>query len=154
VENVGNAWKKSGVMTYYITGTRRGLGKALAWKYGNINSLNHCDVFINCKHDGFSQVEMLYKAAALGKRVISIGSHASDFTYLHKYAVEKRALREANNHLYIEGHNVTCVNFGYIDTERSAHRTDVDKMSIDQAIDVIDWIVNNPLRIKEITACI
>ena len=140
-------------MKYYITGTRRGLGKALALKYGNLDSLKHCDIFINCKHNGFDQIEMLYKATSLGKTVISIGSRASDFTYLHKYAVEKRALREANNQLYIKGHNVTCVNFGYIDTERSAHRTDVDKMSIDQAIDVIDWIVNNPLRIKEITVC-
>ena len=44
---------------YYITGVRRGLGKALVDLYGNCESLEDCDVFINCKHDGFSQVELL-----------------------------------------------------------------------------------------------
>lgn len=140
--------------TFYITGTRRGLGKVLKSYYGSTDTLEECDVFINCKHDGFEQVEMLYKATELGKRVINIGSHASDFTYLHKYAVEKRALREANNNLYIEGHNTTCINFGYIDTERSAHKTNVDKMSIAEAVEVIEWVIDNPLRVKEITVCI
>ena len=48
-------------MKYYITGTRRGLGEALKEKYGSVNTLEECDVFINCKHDGFSQVDLLYK---------------------------------------------------------------------------------------------
>lgn len=39
-------------MKFYITGTRRGLGKALVNKYGNVNTLDECDVFINCKHNG------------------------------------------------------------------------------------------------------
>ena len=47
-------------MKYFITGTRRGLGKALSDKYGTVNTLEECDVFINCKHDGFSQVDLLY----------------------------------------------------------------------------------------------
>ena len=123
-------------MKYYITGTRRGLGKALSDLYGNCESLEECDVFINCKHDGFSQVDMLYKAAELNKRIINIGSHASDFTYLHQYAVEKRALREANNHLFIAGKKTTCLNFGYFDTERSAHK-DVEKMPLEYVIEVI-----------------
>ena len=64
----------------YITGVRRGLGKALVDKYGNDESLEACDVFINCKHDGFQQVAMLYYAANLNKRIINIGSHANDQT--------------------------------------------------------------------------
>ena len=52
-------------MKYFITGTRRGLGEALKLKWTGqcVNTLEECDVFINCKHDGFSQVELLYKAA-------------------------------------------------------------------------------------------
>ena len=50
-------------MNYFITGTRRGLGKALLDKYGTVNKLEECDVFINCKHEGFNQIELLYKAA-------------------------------------------------------------------------------------------
>ena len=105
-------------MKFYITGTRRGLGKALVDKYGNVNALEECDVFINCKHNGFEQVEMLYKAAKLDKRIINIGSHASDFTYLHEYAVEKKALREANAMMFIKGIKTTCLNFGYIDRDQ------------------------------------
>ena len=50
-------------MKFFITGTRRGLGKALVEKYGNCNSLEDCDVFINNKCDRFEQVFMLYYAA-------------------------------------------------------------------------------------------
>ena len=130
-------------MKFYITGTRRGLGKALKQK---------CDIFINCKHDRFEQVDMLYKAAALNKRIINIGSHASDFTYLHQYAVEKRALREANNQMFIAGKKTTCLNFGYFDTERSAHK-DVEKMPLDYVIDVIEWVLIQEYNVKELTVC-
>ncbi len=139
-------------MKFYITGTRRGLGEALKEKYDTVSTLEECDIFINCKHDGFEQVDMLYKAAALNKRIINIGSHASDFTYLHKYAVEKRALREANNQLFIAGKKTTCLNFGYFDTERSAHK-DVEKMPLDYVIDVIEWVLIQEYNVKELTVC-
>ena len=63
---------------FYITGTRRGLGEALSKFYDTVDTLEECDVFINCKHDGFQQVELLYKAAELDKRIINIGSRVSD----------------------------------------------------------------------------
>ena len=56
---------------FYITGVRRGLGKALKDKMNCVNSLEECDVFINCKHDGFTQVELLYAAAALDLKIIT-----------------------------------------------------------------------------------
>ena len=52
-------------MKFYITGTRRGLGKALKDIYGCTDTLDQCDVFINCKHNGFEQVNLLYQAAEL-----------------------------------------------------------------------------------------
>lgn len=142
-------------MKYYITGNRRGLGKALEEKYGNCNSLEDCDIFINCKHDGFNQVELLYKAMELGKRTINIGSFASDWTYLpsnafYKYSIEKKALRDASSQFFNHGYNTTCVNFGYIDTESQADK-DVPKMSVEYVVEVIDWILNQPHRVKEIT---
>lgn len=139
-----------GISKFYITGTRRGLGKALVKRFGSVDRLEDCDIFINCKHDGFTQVELLYKAANLNKQIINIGSHASDFTYKHKYAVEKRALREANHQLFIEGKKTTCINFGYIDTERSKDKK-VAKLPIDYCVSVVETIVNQPYRVKEIT---
>ena len=62
-------------MKFYITGTRRGLGKALSEKYNIVDNLNEADVFINCKHDGFSQVDLLYKAAELNKKIIYVDFH-------------------------------------------------------------------------------
>ena len=139
---------------FYITGTRRGLGKSLSEKYNTVDSLQDCDVFINCKHDGFEQVKLLYLAAELNKRIINIGSNAPDETkkVKHIYAVEKSALDKANHQLYYQGVNTTIVRFGYFDSPRVAH-IDKKKMSIEYCISVIDWILNQPHRVKEITVC-
>ena len=137
-------------MKYYITGTRRGLGYALQKKYGNCNSLEECDIFVNCKHNGFEQIDLLYRAAELNKKIINIGSHASDYSYDSRYAVEKKALREANNNLFSKGHDTTCINFGYIDTESQQDKK-VPKMSVEYCLEVIDWIINQPQRVKELT---
>jgi NAD(P)-dependent dehydrogenase (short-subunit alcohol dehydrogenase family) len=138
-------------MKYCITGTRRGLGKALADKYGKC-SLDECDVFINCKHNGFSQIELLYKAAELGKRIINISSNSGDGIkkYPHIYAIEKNALDKANEQLYYQGVDTTCIRFGYFNSPRVAEVTEA-KMSIDYCVSVIDWILRQPHRVKEIT---
>jgi len=65
-------------MKYYITG---GLCEVLAKKYGNCDSLEECDVFINCKHDGYQPVVLLYKTAEMDNRIINIryNSPGQDF---------------------------------------------------------------------------
>lgn len=139
-------------MEYFITGTRRGLGKLLVEKYGNCSNLEECDVFINCKHNGFEQVELLYKAAELGKRIINVSSNSGDGIKKkpHIYAVQKNALDKANEQLFYQGVNTTCVRFGYFDSERVANINE-PKMSIEYCVDVIDWILTQPYKIKEIT---
>ncbi len=139
-------------MKYYITGTRRGLGKALEEKYGNCNSLFECDIFINCKHNKFDQVDLLYKAAMLRKRIVNISSNSSDETKHtpHKYAIEKNALDQSNEQLFYQGVNTTSVRFGYFDSPRVDH-IDAEKMSIDYCVEIIDWILKQPHRIKDIT---
>lgn len=141
-------------MKFYITGTRRGLGKMLREKYNTVDSLQDCDVFINCKHDGFEQVKLLYQAAELNKRIINIGSNSPDETkkVKHIYAVEKSALDKANHQLFYQGINTTIVRFGYFDSPRVAH-INRKKMSIEYCISVIDWVLNQPHRVKEVTVC-
>ena len=138
----------------YITGTRRGLGEALLDYYGNCSSLEDCEVFINCKHDGFKQVELLYKAAELNKRIINIGSNSPDQSKYspHIYQVEKFALDKANEQLFYQGINTTIVRFGYFDSPR-VQDIDAKKMSIDYCCSVINWILNQPHRVKDITVC-
>lgn len=139
-------------MKYYITGTKRGLGKALEEKYGNCNNLDDCDVFINCKHNEFEQVTLLYRAAELNKRIINIGSNSGDETKKipHAYAVQKIALDKANHQLFYQGINTTIIRFGYFDSPRVEH-IKAKKMSIDYCVDVIEWILIQPHRIKDIT---
>lgn len=143
-------------MKYYITGTKRGLGKALSEKYDTVDTIYECDVFINCKHDGFQQVELLYKAAELNKKIINIGSAASDWTKGYKenfrYGIEKKTLREVNDQLFWEGKDTCIINFGYFDSPRSKD-VDVEKMSIEYCVSVIEWILDQPHRVKELTVC-
>ena len=139
-------------MKFYITGTRRGLGEALAAKYGNCNSLEECDVFINCKHEDFNQVELLYKAANLNKRIINISSNSGDGNkpWPHIYAVQKAALDKANEQLYYQGIDTTSVRFGLFDTPR-VEMFKEEKMSVEYCVSVIDWILQQPHKVKEIT---
>jgi len=139
-------------MKFYITGTRRGLGKILSETYPTVLTIEECDVFINCKHE--NQVDLLYEVAALKKRIINIGSNAPDETKRkpHKYAIEKFALDKANDQLFYQGVNTTNVRFGYFDTPRVEH-INKPKMSIEYCISVIDWILEQPHRVKEITVC-
>ncbi len=145
---------KSGMNDFFITGTRRGLGQALSILYNTVDTLEKCDVFINCKHDGFEQVELLYKAAECGKKIINIGSNSPDGTkdFPHKYAVQKAALDKANEQLFYQGVDTTIVRFGYFDSPRVEH-VEKPKMSIEYCISVIDWILDQPHRIKDITIC-
>ena len=139
-------------MEFYITGAGRGLGKALVNKYGNCDSLEDCDVFINNKCDRFDQVFMLYHAAELNKRIINISSNASDSKKPNNimYAVYKGALDDLNDRLYYEGKRTTSIRFGYFDTPRVAH-VDKEKMPVEYCLDVIEWVLNQPHRIKELT---
>lgn len=139
-------------MNYYITGIRRGLGQKLWEEYGSVDRLEDCDTFINCKHDGFNQVKLLYRAAELNKRIINIGSNSPDQSKRqpHVYQVEKFALDKANEQLFYQGVNTTIIRFGYFDSPRVSHITN-KKMSISYCISIIEWVLDQPHRVKEIT---
>ena len=141
-------------MKFYITGIRRGLGKALKDKLGCVSSLEECDVFINCKHDGFKQVELLYDAAALDLKIINIGSNSPDQNKSkpHVYQIEKGALDKANDQLFYQGVDTTIIRFGYFDSPRVEHVKD-KKMSIEYCVSIIEWILKQEHRVKELTVC-
>jgi hypothetical protein len=141
-------------MKYYITGTRRGLGQALNILYDTVDNLEDCDVFINCKHNKFEQVELLFRAAELNKKIINIGSNSPDQNKKqpHIYQIEKSALDKANEQLFYQGVDTTIVRFGYFDSPRVAE-IDAPKMSIEYCVSIIDWILDQPHRVKDITVC-
>ena len=139
-------------MKFYITGIRRGLGKYLHDRLNVVDSMEECDVFINCKHDGFDQVKMLYEAYDWGVSAINISSNSGDGIkkYAHSYAIEKAALVKANEQLFYLGMETTCLRFGWIDTERVAD-IEENKMSLKSVLDTIEWVLLHPHRVKEIT---
>jgi hypothetical protein len=141
-------------MKYYITGSKRGLGQALNILYDTVDNLEDCDVFINCKHNKFEQVELLFRAAELNKKIINIGSNSPDQNKKqpHIYQIEKSALDKANEQLFYQGVDTTIVRFGYFDSPRVAE-IDAPKMSIEYCVSIIDWILDQPHRVKDITVC-
>ena len=141
-------------MKFYITGIRRGLGKALKDKLGCVSSLEECDVFINCKHDGFKQVKLLYDAAALDLKIINIGSNSPDQNKSkpHVYQIEKGALDKANDQLFYQGIDTTIIRFGYFDSPRVEHITN-KKMPIEYCVSIIEWVLEQEHRVKELTVC-
>ena len=66
------------------------------------------------------------------------------------YAVEKSALDKANHQLYYQGVDTTIVRFGLFDSPRVEH-IDKKKMSIDYCVSIIDWVLQQKHRVKEIT---
>ena len=138
---------------FYITGTRRGLGKYLENQYNTVSTLEQCDIFINCKHDGFEQVNLLYQAVELEiSRIINISSNSGDGIkkFVHPYAVQKAALDKANEQLFYQGINTTSIRFGYFDSERVSHVTE-PKMSLEYCAGIVEWVLQQPYRVKELT---
>ena len=92
--------------------------------------------------------------AKLNIKIINIGSNSPDEDKHQPwiYAVEKTALDKANHQLYYEGRYNNCKLFGLFDSPRVAD-IDKKKMSIDYCVSIIEWILKQKHRVKEITVC-
>jgi len=132
---------------FYVTGKQRGLGKYWSDHYLTTDNPEEADIIFNCEHE--KQMRILHE---YGKthRVITIGSHASDFPYKSKYHAMKYGIRMLSGKLWDEGYNTTCINFGYFESPRAAHKQ-VPKMKLSEVEDVIMWVIQSQHRIKEIT---
>tara|TARA_B100000965_G_scaffold397277_1_gene413565 strand:- start:7751 stop:8296 length:546 start_codon:yes stop_codon:yes gene_type:complete len=118
----------------------------------------NCDVFINNAHDGFHQVEMLntmFKAwqHKEGKHIINIGVDTVPYTdwqvVYRQYPIEKMALHAQAELLQNEKRSckITTLALGYVDTEFNKDYNGA-KLSYDNIINNIKWIVENEAEIK------
>lgn len=160
-------------MKYAITGHTSGVGKALYDHYfpnavgfsrsngydiskdkeNIIKQSVDCDVFINNAHESFFQIELLYELSKTFKgKIINISSNSGDGikNYSHMYAIQKNALDKANEQLYYQGVNTTNLRFGWIDTPK-VQDVEETKMSTKYCISIVDWLLEQPHRVKEIT---
>jgi len=116
------------------------------------------DVFINNAYDGFNQVSLLYELINNGyeSKIINISSNSSDGIkdQIHQYAIAKYALDKASEQLFYRGYDVTNLRFGWVDTPRVSEKAkDKKKISTDYVVNIIEWVLNQPHRIKEMTIC-
>ena len=125
-----------------------------------IHKMSDCDVFINNAHEGFGQVELLndvFKAWRGSDRlIINIGVDSVPYTnwqVVHQqYPVEKMALQAQSEMLHNEKNRkckITNLCLGYIDTEFNKDYTG-PKLSYDEIITTIKWIVQQPSEIKQL----
>ena len=165
-------------LKFYITGTRGGLGSAIAKKlhmrfpFDDIQSLNRpeyelkdinkndFDVFINCSHYEFNQTELLYRLFEANKdrecHIISIGSVSSDGDRksINKYAIEKAALEKACQQLSLVSDKckVSLIKPGRINTKMVKH-IDSKKMEPEEVAKAVVWVATQPkhINIKSLT---
>ena len=160
-----------------VTGHTSGIGKAIYSRYHSnafgfsrfngydigkdkwkiIQDSKHCDVFINNAQDGFAQTELLYALSKNFKgKIINIGSTAKDWTNgfkkNYKYSVEKVTLNTANDQLFWAGVDTCVINPGHVDTPM-IRKFDTKKINPEYVVDVIEWIILQPYRVKEISVC-
>ena len=158
-----------------ITGHSSGIGQAIFERYSPnaigfsrsngydiskdmwsiIAESQDCDIFVNNAQSDFSQTELLYALAKNFKGlIVNIGSLSKDWTKGHKpnykYSIEKTALHKANDQLFWAGVNTCIIHPGYVDT-KMARKFNVDKLSVENIVDVFDWIINQSFCIKEIS---
>ena len=164
-------------MKVAVTGHTSGIGKAIYEKYQPnsigfsrsngfditkdikkiLKACKDCDIFVNNAQQDFFQTELLY---ALGRnfqgKIINIGSMSKDWTKgyrkMYKYGVEKVTLNEANDQLFWEGVDTCIINPSYVDTPM-IRKHDVDKMRPEDIVNLIDWIIKQPYKVKEISVC-
>ena len=135
------------LLVFYVTGTRRGLGKYWSENFLTTTDMLEADVVINCKHE--TQLEVLEQACALRIPCITIGSNSPD-QGRSIYSAQKAGVDLLNERMFYKGYDVTNIRFGYFDTPRVAHVTE-NKLSLKEVEDVILWVISSPHRIKDMT---
>lgn len=148
-----------------------GFSKSTGWdidELENIESLSDkantddVDIFINNAYHPWHQTELLYCLfddwRYKEKTIINISSNAGEVIARadpQKYAIAKKTLSDT----CIQFQTMKCkckvidVKFGYTDTDRIAHIKGVQKLTIDEVVQNILWIIDQPkdMHIKSIS---
>lgn len=166
----------------YLTGSRGGLGSAIKQKLERDTPLlevtcldrpeydmdfslykfikNDFNVYINCSHNGFAQVDILYELVEANKdrycHIINVGSVASDGDRMkvHPYCVHKAALEKACQQLALVNSKckVSLIKPGRMNTKMVEH-IDAPKMRPEDVANAVVWMINQPreINIKSLT---
>lgn len=115
------------------------------------------DIFVNCAHAEFGQVDLAYKWFVQNhwnpdKVMFTIGSRSSDgirYDY-HPYSIQKVALDAAVKQLQTCPHVCRMIHlrFGYIDVPH-LEKLKVNKLPLQAVTDVLEYALNSPYYIRE-----
>jgi hypothetical protein len=154
-----------------ITGHTSGIGRKIYNHYGGIGlskstgfdisiddivpHLQSADIFINNAYDKnnpWAQTDILYKSVNKCNRIICIGSNTTDEQkdWIHPYQAAKQALETACNQLFYQGHNITLIKFGLVDTPM-VESINAKKIGTEDVITYLQFIINSPYKIPSIT---
>jgi hypothetical protein len=153
-------------MKIVITGHTSGIGKAIYSQFGGIGLsrstgfditkdsilpyIDNDTCFINnafTLDDPYAQIRLLYESFKVVKKVICIGSNTP---YTGIYKTSKDALNVACTDLFLEGHDVTVLKFGKVDTPYQ-NKYYGDKISIDTVIKTLDFVLSTNERVGAIS---
>ena len=153
-------------MNFVITGHTSGIGKAIYKKYGGLGLskstgfdivtddirpyIDKDTVFINnafTLRQPNAQTKMLLETYDIAKQVICIGSNT---IYPGEYKDAKQYLSDTLTELFYEGHNVTNIKLGKVDTPFQKDY-EGDKISLDTVVNTIEFILNIKERVHEIS---
>ena len=114
------------------------------------NYLNDVDVFINnawAVSDPLAQTNILYDAINNVNKIICIGTNTM---YSGIYKDSKKALENACVDFYNQGHNITLIKLGKVDTPFQNEYNE-PKISKQYIIDIINFVIKSPYRIEQIS---
>jgi len=166
-------------MRVYITGSTKGLGKALKKEFSKLKfeivgldrpeyDLSNTDnyvkddfvIYINNAHYEYAQTDLLYKLVEANKErqchIINIGSVSSDGDRkaINQYAIHKTALEKACTQLSLVNSKckITLIKPGRIDTDM-IKETIAPKMDPREVARAIVWTAIQPrhINIKSVT---
>jgi len=150
-------------MNIVITGHTSGIGKAIYELYGGIGLsrsngfdittsditqyIDKDSVFINNAYtnkDPLSQVRLLHDSVEMCKQVICIGTNTRN---VGKYQSAKNVLKQECEWLYGQGHNVTYLALGKVDTPHLKHYNG-KMISPEYVAQMINFIITSPHRVE------
>ena len=159
------------ILTHEIKGFSRTNGYDISKDIPQIYSESKdTDVFINNAQQDYYQTKLLsyFYDKGYDGHMISIGSLGAELTTFQnkQYPIQKSALMDTNTQLYMIGHNVTLINFGYVNTKAIAQKAKKEMNSMRKqftAINpakpmnksdiprIIEFILDSPHRVKSLS---
>lgn len=140
------------IMKVSITNSNRGLGKELSTRFDNVvdGFKDDSDVFINNRHNSFSQTKLLMevfeKWKYTDKTIVNIVSRSKypNISKGYLYSASKAALNHLSNSLRL----ISDKKCRIIDINPGLLESDLPSLSYKEIADIVVWCIEQPKHIE------